>query len=207
MLRFTFTSDICTITRPSSEILATTIGVRNTLIEVYIQLALSQCRACRQLFCLAMTTMRAAVYTAFSGSIEIQEAWLIGVETLLKYVETCWNVLKWNVLKLQDVPSVCRFLASFFHCRQVPKAAAPPGGLLLRVKASHHKIQWNTMKCRQWNTPMWSMWMWPRDTQEYSEWQRFCLFLSSCWTFLSKACGVCRSDYHGWKGLDSDIVT
>eukprot|EP00435_Cladocopium_sp_Y103_P044435 s504_g12.t1 len=52
----------------------------------------------------------AAVYTAFSGSIEIQE---------------------------------------------VPKATAPPGGLLLRVKA----------------------------------------------------CGVCRSDYHGWKGLDSDIVT
>lgn len=57
-----------------------------------------------------MATMRAAVYTAFSGAIQIQE---------------------------------------------VPKPTAPAGGLLLRVKA----------------------------------------------------CGVCRSDYHGWKGLDSDIVT
>lgn len=55
------------------------------------------------------TTMRAAVYGAFSGPINIQE---------------------------------------------VPKPYAPAGGLLLRVKA----------------------------------------------------CGVCRSDYHGWKGLDSDIV-
>ncbi|CAE7255298.1 unnamed protein product [Symbiodinium sp. CCMP2456] len=55
------------------------------------------------------TMMRAAVYGAFSGPINIQE---------------------------------------------VPKPYAPAGGLLLRVKA----------------------------------------------------CGVCRSDYHGWKGLDSDIV-
>ncbi|CAK9100152.1 unnamed protein product [Durusdinium trenchii] len=57
-----------------------------------------------------MATMRAAVYTTFSGPIIVQE---------------------------------------------VPKPTAPVGGLLLRVKA----------------------------------------------------CGVCRSDYHGWKGLDSDIVT
>lgn len=202
MLRFTFTSDICTIImRPSSEILATTIGVRNTLIEVYIQLALSQCRACRQLLCLWQWRLCGLQSTLLSlGQLKYRRRDLLELKrcwNMLKYVETRWN------LKHVETCWNCRMC---FH-RQVPKAAAPPGGLLLRVKASHHKIQWNTMKCRQWNTPMWSMWMWPRDTQEYSGWQRFCLFLSSCWAFLSKACGVCRSDYHGWKGLDSDIVT
>lgn len=64
---------------------------------------------------------------------------------------------------------------------QVPKPTAPAGGLLLRVKALG-----GLTSCR-----------WTRVLRELN---------CSC-VVLFQACGVCRSDYHGWKGFDSDIVT
>lgn len=69
---------------------------------------------------------------------------------------------------------------------QVPKPTAPAGGLLLRVKALG-----DLTLCR-----------WTCVLRELVTAR-----VARVWPSFNQACGVCRSDYHGWKGFDSDIVT